>query len=140
MIEDSVAESMLAYARKLHYHSAERGAAEISRVNTLKARRIRLEDEINGIVERFAQAENPLLRAKLNERMGLLERQTAEVDSALGECSGNSRQPADTGSIIRLLDSWDVLDMEDRKAIARLMISQVTVRDSMTPIEVRFRI
>lgn len=140
MIEDSVAESMLAYARKLQYHSAERGAAEISRVNTLKARRIRLEDEINGIVERFAQAENPLLRAKLNERMGLLERQTAELDSALVECSGNSRQPADTGSIIRLLDSWDVLDMDDRKAIARLMISQVTVRDSMTPIEVRFRI
>ena len=140
MIEESVAEKMLAYARELRFHTAGRTAADESAINSLKARRIKLGDEINRIVDSFSQAENALLRAKLNEKMELLERQARQVDSEISEHSRRTAQPAAAESIISLLDGWDGLGTDVRKSIARLMISQVTVWNPQTPIEVSFRI
>lgn len=140
MIEDSVAQAMLTYARSIQYHSAERVSADESGINALKARRIRLGSEISNIVDGFALAENPLLRTKLNEKMEFLERQAHEIDSEIMEYSVKNRQAIDSGSIIPLLDDWERLEMEDKKSIARLLISQVRVWDKQTPVEIRFRV
>ncbi len=139
MIEDSVAEKMLAQAKALHYRSSNRTTADESEINSLKVHRIKLEAEVNSIVESFALAENALLRLKLNEKMDFLERQIRDVDSRIKEHSVKSGENADAGSVMPLLESWDELEIRDRSSIARLMISQVRVWDDETPIEISFR-
>ena len=140
MIENSVEEKMLEYAGKLRYHSAHRTTADDSEINALKAHKIKLDDEISAIVDSFAQAENPLLRERLNERMTFLERQLYEAESRIIQHSQKADTPADIECIARLLESWDELGTEVKKSVARLLIAQVRVWDKNTPLEVIFRI
>lgn len=137
-IEEAVSSRILDHAKKLHYHSADQTSTNDIEINSLKARRIKLEDEISGVVDSFAQANNSLLRTRLNEKMEALEQQVNEIDSEIMRHSSITKQFIDTDCIIPLLEDWNELEMEDKKSIARLMISKVTVWDKKTPIEVSF--
>lgn len=137
-IEKAVYEKMLEHAKQLRFHSSDKENANDAEINALKARRIKLENEINDVVDSFSQAHNALLRTKLNEKMGSLEQQVSEIDSELMRYSLRIKQTIDTDSIIPLLEDWDELETDDRKSIAKLMISKVTVWDTQTPIEVNF--
>lgn len=140
MIEDSVASVLLEHAKKLQYYSADKAGADDSVINALKARKIMLEDEIRNVVDSFTQAENALLREKLNDKMGLLERQIQDTDACITEHSMKVKLPNDTSEIFQLLESWSSLETDVKKSIARLLIAQVRVWDRNTPIEVVFRI
>lgn len=137
-IENAVAEKIIAHARELHFHSSYRSEADDNEVNSLKALRIKLEDEISEIVDSFTQAENALLRGKLNERMVAIEKRINDIDNRISKISVRAEKTMNADSIIPLLEDWENLEMSDKKAIARLMISRVTIWDKKTPIEVVF--
>lgn len=137
-IERAVADKMLAHARELHFHSSDRSDPDENEINSLKALRIKLEEETAGIVDSFTQAENALLRGKLNERMTDIESRMNDIDVRISSLSARPKKTMGADSIIPLLEDWDALEMSDRKAIARLMISRVTVWDKKTPVEVIF--
>lgn len=140
IIESSVAAAMLAYARGLSFRPSGGNVADECGINALKVRRIKLEDEINAVADSFVGAETTLLRKKLNEKMEHLERQVKELELEISEHSQKAAQPSGVESVIQLLDSWDELEMNVRRTVAGLLISEVRVWDIQTPIEVRFRI
>lgn len=139
-IESAVAEKMLEHARQIHYHSANKANMNSAEINSLKARKIKLEEEINSIVESFAKAHNDLLCKKLNEKMNSIEQQLSEIKNELLRYSAERTNTVDADSIYTLLEDWDRLEMEDKKNITRLLLSRITVWDKNTPIEVKFTV
>lgn len=137
-IENAVSAALLEHAKGLSYHSTDRSAAEETGLNSLKARKIKLEEEISGIVESFAQAENALLRTRLNEKMAALERQLGELNADIQRYSDKAKQENAADRILPLLEHWEELSLSDRKAIAKLLIARVTVWDKASPAEVSF--
>lgn len=139
-IEQVVEEKMIDYAKQLHYYSLGRVSSNETEVNALKARKIKLEREIDTITDNFAEATNTLLRKKLNEKVDVLEQQLRDVESEIARLSIVIKQEINVDSIIPLLEGWENLDMEDKKAIAKLLVKRVTVYDSNTPVEIEFTV
>ena len=137
-IENAVSAALLEHAKGLSYHSTDRSAAEETGLNSLKARKIKLEEEISGIVESFSQAENALLRTRLNEKMAALERQLSGLNADIQRYSAKPNQENAADRILPLLEDWEDLSLSDRKAIAKLLIARVTVWDKSSPVEVSF--
>lgn len=139
-IEQSVEMQLIEYASNLKYETNRTNIQNNEEINKLKVEMVKLEEEIDNIVKSFAVATSTILQRKLNERMTQIESQLNSIDSELSKYSVRQKHDVDVESIIPMLDSWEDLEFEDKKAIAKLLIERVVVYDSKTPIEVVFNI
>lgn len=139
-IEQAVETQMLEYAKSLVYDTNRCSEKNSSEINALKAQKIALEEQFERIADNFAQATSQMLQRTLNEKSGKLEKRIAEIDDRIAKLSVSKVQEIDVEAITPMLDSWEDLEFEDKKAIAKLLIERVVVYDSNTPIEVVFNI
>lgn len=139
-IEQAVEKKMIEYASKLKYEINVNNEINLAEINKLKVAKIKLEEEIENIVDSFANATNALLQNRLNERMNEIEQSLNTIEAKLLELSITKTEKADIDVIQPLLESWDTLKFDDKKEIAKLFIKKVIVRDKQTPIEVEFTI
>lgn len=139
-IEQAVERQMIAYAKNLKYKTEHCNEINLGEINKLKAQKVKLEEEVDNIVNSFAIATNPLLQQRLNEKIFNIEQQIKDIDGKLTKLSVARANVIDEAAILPLLEDWENLDFEDKKAIAKLLIKRVTVFDSKTPIEVEYAV
>lgn len=139
-IEEAVEEKLIEYAKNLKYETNRCVEINLGEINALKAQKIKLEEEIDNIVNSFALATSSTLQIKLNERIVDIERQIQDIDGKLAKLSITRANEIDENAILPLLEEWDELDFEDKKEVAKLLIKRVVVYDSKTPIEVEFTV
>ena len=139
-IEEEVEEKLVEYAKTLKYETERNSNINLAEINSLKAEKIKLEEQLDRIADNFAEATTLALQRKLNEKSANLEKQIEEIESKLAKLSVVSVKEVDVDVILPLLDGWDNLELEDKKAIAKLLITRVTVYDDKTPIEVEFAV
>ncbi|MGN0678700.1 MAG: recombinase zinc beta ribbon domain-containing protein, partial [Oscillospiraceae bacterium] len=139
-IEQAVEQQMIAYAKNLKYKTEHCNEINLGEINKLKAQKVKLEEEVDNIVNSFAIATNPLLQQRLNEKIFNIEQQINDIDGKLTKLSVARANVIDEAAILPLLEDWENLDFEDKKAIAKLLIKRVTVFDSKTPIEVEYAV
>ena len=137
-IEEAVEQKLIEYAKNLKYETNRCVEINLGEINALKVQRIKLEEEIDNIVNSFANATSTLLQQRLNERIVDIERQIQEIDAKLAKLSVSRANVIDENAILPLLEEWDELDFEDKKEVAKLLIKRVVVYDNKTPIEVEF--
>ena len=137
-IEEAVEQKLVEYAKNLKYETNRCVEINLGEINSLKAQKIKLEEEIDNIVNSFALATSSTLQIKLNERIVDIERQIQDIDGKLAKLSITRANEIDENAILPLLEDWDELDFEDKKEVAKLLIKRVVVYDSKTPIEVEF--
>ena len=139
-IEKAVEEKLVEYAKTLKYETERNSNINLAEINSLKAEKIKLEEQLDRIADNFAEATTLVLQRKLNEKSANLEKQIEEIESKLAKLSVVRVKEVDVDVILPLLDDWDNLELEDKKAIAKLLITRVTVYDDKTPIEVEFAV
>ena len=139
-IEEAVEKKLVEYAKNLKYETNRCVEINLGEINSLKAQKIKLEEEIDNIVNSFALATSSILQIKLNERISDIERQIQEIDGKLAKLAVSRANVIDENAILPLLEEWDELDFEDKKEVAKLLIKRVVVYDSKTPIEVEFAV
>lgn len=139
-IEEAVEEKLVEYAKTLKYETERNSNINLAEINSLKAEKIKLEEQLDRIADNFVEATTLALQRKLNEKSANLEKQIEEIESKLAKLSVVRVKEVDVDVILPLLDDWDNLELEDKKAIAKLLITRVTVYDDKTPIEVEFAV
>ena len=139
-IEQAVEKKLIEYAKNLKYETNRCVEINLGEINSLKAQKIKLEEEIDNIVNSFANATSPLLQQRLNDRICDIERKIKDIDGKLAKLAVARSKEIDENAILPLLDEWNELDFEDKKAVAKLLIKRVAVFDSKTPIEVEFTV
>lgn len=137
-IEEAVEEKLIEYAKNLKYETNRCVEINLGEINSLKAQRIKLEEEIDNIVNNFALATSSLLQQRLNDRICDIEQQIKDIDGKLAKLAVSRANEIDENAILPLLEEWESLNFEDKKEVAKLLIKRVVVYDSKTPIEVEF--
>lgn len=137
-IEEAVEQKLTEYAKNLKYETNRCVEINLGEINSLKSQKIKLEEEINNIVNSFALATSTTLQVKLNERISDIEKQLQDIDAKLAKLAVTRANEIDEDAILPLLEEWDKIDFEDKKEVAKLLIKRVIVYDSKTPIEVEF--
>jgi hypothetical protein len=93
----------------------------------LKAEIIRVEDEIRGLMDKLAQADDVLFDY-IQERVKTLHAKKSELDEKL-RTKARKHQEIDTAPLIDPLSRWDTLTTEEKHELAVTMIDVVYISD-----------
>lgn len=106
------------------------------RVSELTARQIMIDDEINGLMNRVAKANDRLIK-RINERIAKLESELSEIDKELYELNTSANEH-NLKEITNYLDLWDELTMDDKRIVCDALIKKIKATE--TEIDIDWRI
>ena len=104
---------------------------------SLKAKIIRLDDEIRKLMARLADADDVLFDY-IQERVGKLHSEKSELEDKL-MAKARKRRDTDTAPLIDPMSHWDALTVHEKHALATTMIDVVYVSDE-NGVEIEFGI
>ena len=100
----------------------------------MKIQQVKIEEEINSIVEKFLKA-NETMQVYLNGKIEELQKEKNKIIQQIINLDSIKTEPIDTQAITEFIDNWDSQSLEDKKQIARLFIKQITYTDEELNIE-----
>lgn len=133
-LEQAVESVLLPHIRDFKYKLSEKSGESNTRLNELKFRQMKIEEEINSIVEKFVKANDTMLEY-LNNRVDKLKKREAKITEEILALTSKNPPKIDLDRIRALADGWNDLDLETKKQIARLFIKQITYTDEELNIE-----
>ncbi len=133
-LEHEVEKVLLPHIREFEFSEIEQEAESSKKKNDLKIQQVKIEEEINSIVEKFLKA-NETMQAYLNGKIEELQKEKNKIIQQIINLDSIKTEPIDTQAITEFIDNWDSQSLEDKKQIARLFIKQITYTDEELNIE-----
>ena len=133
-LEQSVEGVLLPHIRNFKYELAEKSDENNIRLNELKIRQAKIDEEINSIVERFVKANDTVLEY-LNNKVKELENRKNGITEEILALTAQKPLEVDFNRIKEVINNWKNLDLEIKKQTARLFIKQITYTDEELNIE-----
>lgn len=133
-LEQAVESVLLPHIRDFRYALTERTSENAARLNELKIRQAKIDEEINSIVEKFVKANDTMLEY-LNGKVNELEKRKSEIVGEILDLTAQKPLDIDFKQIKEFTDNWENLDLETKKQIARQFIKQITYTDEKLNVE-----
>lgn len=133
-LEKAVESVLLPHIGDFRYALTERTGENNARLNELKIRQAKIDEEINSIVEKFVKANDNMLEY-LNGKVNELEKRKSEIVGEMLDLTAQKPVEIDFERIKAFTDDWDDLDLETKKQIARQFIKQITYTDEKLNVE-----
>ncbi|MDE7399828.1 MAG: recombinase family protein [Oscillospiraceae bacterium] len=133
-LEQSVEGVLLPHIRDFKYELSEKLDENNARLNELKIRQAKIDEEINLIVERFVKA-NDVVLEYLNNKVNELENCKNGIAEEILAITAQKPLEVDLNQIKEFMGNWKNLDLETKKQTARLFIKQITYTDEELNIE-----
>jgi len=96
-------------------------------VERIQVELIRIEEEINGLIDKLAKADDNLLNY-IKKRVNELTASKSDLEEQLRTMQRKHKQ-IDTTPLTEPLSKWEELSVEDKHALAKLMIEIIYVKD-----------
>lgn len=133
-LEQAVESVLLPHIGDFQYALTERTGENNARLNELKIRQMKIDEEINSIVEKFVKANDTMLEY-LNGKVFELEKRKSEIVAEILDITAQKPLEIDFKQIREFTDNWEDLDLETKKQIARQFIKQITYTDEELNVE-----
>ncbi len=133
-LEQAVESVLLPHIRDFKYKLSEKSDENNTKLNELKVRKAKIDEEINSIVEKFVKANDTMLEY-LNNRVDELKIREAKITEEILALTLKNPPKIDLEQIRALADDWNDLDLETKKQIASLFIKRITYTDEELNIE-----
>lgn len=133
-LEQAVESVLLPHIGDFQYALTERTGENNARLNELKIRQMKIDEEINSIVEKFVKANDTMLEY-LNGKVNELEKRKSEIVAEILDITAQKPLEIDFKQIREFTDNWEDLDLETKKQIARQFIKQITYTDEELNVE-----
>lgn len=133
-LEQAVESVLLPHIGDFQYALTERTGENNARLNELKIRQMKIDEEINSIVEKFVKANNTMLEY-LNSKVNELEKRKSEIVREILNLTAQKPLEIDFNRIKDFVENWKNLDLETKKQTAILFIKQITYTDEELNIE-----
>ncbi|MDE6031443.1 MAG: hypothetical protein K2G32_07480, partial [Oscillospiraceae bacterium] len=124
----------LPHIADFRYALTERTDENAARLNGLKIQQMKIDEEINSIVEKFVKANDTMLEY-LNGKVNELEKRKSEIVGEILDLTAQKPLEIDFKQIKEFTDNWEDLDLETKKQIARQFIKQITYTDENLNVE-----
>ena len=125
---------LLPHIGDFRYALSEKSGENAARLNELKIRQAKIDEEINSIVEKFVKANDNMLEY-LNGKVNELEKSKSEIVGEILDITAQKPLDIDFKQIKEFTDNWENLDLETKKQIARQFIKQITYTDEKLNVE-----
>ena len=125
-IEKVVKESLLKHIQEYEFVQIEREQNNTEKENQLKIELIKIEEEINSLMDKLSNA-NETLFQYINNRIVQLDQNKKEIEKQIAE---NREQRIDISNpelLQRALTDWENFSFEEKKYIARLFIDKIII-------------
>ena len=125
-IEKVVKESLFKHIQEYEFVQIEREQNNTEKENQLKIELIKIEDEINSLMDKLSNA-NETLFQYINNRIVQLDQNKKEIEKQIAE---NREQRIDISNpelLQRALTDWENFSFEEKKYIARLFIDKIII-------------
>lgn len=133
-LESAVEKVLLPHIHEFEFSYLEKSSENEKKLNDLKIQLAKLDEEISSIVEKFLTA-NETMQGYLNAKIEELEKQKNAITQQILNLGVAESEPMDMESILKFIDNWDSLELEQKKQIARLFIRKITYTDEELNIE-----
>lgn len=133
-LEQSVEGVLLPHIRDFKYELSEKSDENNVRLNELKIQQMKIDEEINSIVEKFVKANDTMLEY-LNGKVNELEKSKSETVGEILALTLQKPLEIDFNQIKEFTDNWEDLGLETKKQITKLFIKQITYTDEELNIE-----
>lgn len=133
-LEQAVESVLLPHIGDFQYALTERTGENDARLNELKIQQVKIDEEINSIVEKFVKANDTMLEY-LNGKVFELEKRKSEIVAEILDITAQKPLEIDFKQIREFTDNWEDLDLETKKQIARQFIKQITYTDEELNVE-----
>lgn len=133
-LEQAVESVLLPHIADFRYALTEKTDENAARLNELKIQQMKLDEEINSIVEKFVKA-NDTMMEYLNGKVKELEKRKSEIVGEILDITAQKPLEIDFKQIKEFTDNWENLDLETKKQIARQFIKQITYKDEELNVE-----
>ncbi len=133
-LEQAVESVLLPHIGDFRYALSEKSGENAARLNELKIRQAKIDEEINSIVEKFVKANDNMLEY-LNGKVNELEKSKSEIVGEILDITAQKPLDIDFKQIKEFTDNWENLDLETKKQIARQFIKQITYTDEKLNVE-----
>lgn len=125
-IEKVVKESLFKHIQEYEFVQIEREQNNTEKENQLKIELIKIEEEINSLMDKLSNA-NETLFQYINNRIVQLDQNKKEIEKQIAE---NREQRIDISNpelLQRALTDWENFSFEEKKYIARLFIDKIII-------------
>jgi hypothetical protein len=93
----------------------------------IRAEIIRIDNEMRGLMDRVAQADDVLFNL-INEKVKTLHATKSDLDEKL-RARARKQKEVDTAPLLEPLSRWDCLTVEEKNELAKTMIEVVYLSD-----------
>ena len=133
-LEQAVESVLLPHIGDFRYTLTERTSENNARLNELKIQQMKIDEDINSIVEKFVKANDTMLEY-LNGKVNELEKRKSEIVAEILDITAQKPLEIDFKQIKEFTDNWVNLDLDTKKQIARQFIKQITYTDEELNVE-----
>lgn len=134
ILEDIVQAELLKYIKRLKVKKA-RSNTSTSKINALKIELSKIDTDIAAWIDKVPSA-SPAIMASINQKVDELEKSRAVIQSKIADTVAALSVPAYGGlSLDDVVKDFPLYDIDQKKAIARIFIKRLTVKDDSIAIE-----
>ena len=129
-LENAVSGKLIkAIKKRLSEYDSTQKPKENKEVNALKIQLVKIEDEIDALMEKVSTANETLFRY-INQKIEELDTRKREVLEKIGKLlSGKTQKSIPLSYLLDAASDWDAIPFEKKKEVAKLFISAVYVTD-----------
>ena len=125
-IEDTVKDSLLQHIRKYEFTRLEREQNNIQAENELKIKLVKINDEINSLMNKLADA-NETLFQYINNRITQLDIDKKDLEKQIADNMEQRIDISEPELLRKALIDWGNFSFEEKKYIAHIFIEKVII-------------
>lgn len=125
-IEKVVEQSLLDYIRRYDFERIQREKTNSEKMNELKIRLVKIQEEITNLMDKVAVA-NDVLFNYINTRITQLDKEKKEIERAMLDEKAKQKNEATPEFIRKALNDWEGMSFDEKKAIANVFIDKVII-------------
>lgn len=125
-IESVVEQCLIEHIRKYEFERIQKEKTNIAKINELKIRKVKIQEEISNLLNKVSMA-NDILFEYINDRIKQLDYEKTEIERILLDEGERLKNRADPEFIRKALNDWKSMSFDEKKTIAGIFIDKVVI-------------